>query len=72
MIIDLPVHIENLIIAQAKSKQISVSDLIGNWAKQEQYQSNPMIEAVMSLPKSDSFDDYDMVALQRQWRDEWR
>lgn len=71
MIIDLPPHIEQVIIAKAQAEHISVADLITKWAKQET-DVNPMIEAVMKLEPSAEMKKIDAVALQREWRNEWR
>lgn len=71
MLIHLPPHIEQLIIHQAQKEQLSVSELVANWAIQAQKESNPMIDAVMRLEPSESFKTVDAVALQRAWRDEW-
>ncbi|WLF84014.1 hypothetical protein [Moraxella sp. ZY210820] len=49
MIIDLPPHIEQVIIAKAQAEQISVEDLITKWAKQET-EVNPMIARALANP----------------------
>lgn len=69
MIIDLPPHIEQVIIRQAKAQGISVSELIAN--KFDDKADNPMIARALSLPKTTCFDGVDAIELQREWRDEW-
>lgn len=71
MVIDFPPHIEQAIIQEAQAQGLSVADLIANLFMEKQ-EVNPMIEAVMSLEPSAHFQNVDAVALQREWRDEWR
>lgn len=70
MLIELPPHIEQIIISQAQIQGVSVAELISQ--KFETPTQNPMIEAVMALEPSDNFKNIDAVALQRELRDEWR
>lgn len=70
MLIDLPPHIEQIIISQAQIQGISVAEFIIQKVANET--PNPMIEAVMALEPSQSFKEVDAVALQRELRDEWR
>lgn len=69
--LDLPAHIEQVIINQAKNQGISVADLIAEKFRQPEMPENPMIAAVMALEPSSHFQNADAVALQREWRDEW-
>lgn len=70
MLIDLPPHIEQIIISQAQIQGISVAEFIIQKVVDEK--PNSMIEAVMALEPSQSFKEVDAVALQREWRNEWR
>lgn len=69
MIIDVPPHIEQMIIAKAQSQNLSVADLITQWAKDDDVL---LTDFFASLPKIDVFDGIDPVAYQRALRDEWR
>lgn len=72
MIIDIPPHVEQVLIAKAESQKITVGELITRWATVEQKMVNPMVARALALPKSTSFDGIDAVELQREWRNEWR
>ncbi|MDO4700922.1 MAG: hypothetical protein Q4A69_09625 [Moraxella sp.] len=69
MIIDIPPHIEQMIIAKAQSQNLSVADLITQWATDDDVL---LTDFFASLPKIDVFDEIDPVAYQRALRDEWR
>lgn len=68
--LDLPPHVEQVIISQAQAKGISVADLIVQTFSQPEMQ-NPMIAAVMAFEPSANFKNVDAVALQKEWRNEW-
>ncbi|MDO4450655.1 MAG: hypothetical protein Q4B79_06845 [Moraxella sp.] len=53
MLIELPPHIEQLVIAQAQSEQLSVVELIEKWASENQKTPKPNWATVYikSLPK---------------------
>lgn len=70
MLIDLPPHIEQIIIERANYQGISVAEFIIQKVIDET--PNSMIEAVMALEPSNNFKTVDAVALQRELRDEWR
>lgn len=70
MLIDLPPHIEQIIISQAQTQGVSVAELISQ--KFETTPQNPMIARALALPKTNCFEGVDAVELQREWRDEWR
>lgn len=71
MLIELPPHIEELIIAQAKSEQLSVVELIGKWASQNKQDDVLLTDFFKQQPPIDAFKTIDPVAYQRAMRDEW-
>ncbi|QMT30731.1 MULTISPECIES: hypothetical protein [Alysiella] len=68
MVIDLPPHIEQMVLNQALARNISVSALIEQWAKQDDML---LIDFFKQNPPIDAFADIDPVAYQRAVRDEW-
>lgn len=69
MMIDLPPHIEKIVINQALAKNITVSALIEQWAKQANVS---LLDFFRQHAQTDVFTDIeDPVAYQRALRDEW-
>lgn len=71
MLIELPPHIEELIITQAKTEQLSVVELIGKWANQNKKDDVLLTDFFKQQPPIDAFKTIDPVAYQRAMRDEW-
>lgn len=77
MVIDFPPYVEQVLIQQAQAQGVSVADLVmqkfGLTRIENQVVSeevNPMIARALANPNPAVLGDG--VALQREWRDEWR
>lgn len=75
MVIDLPPYVEQVLIQQAQAQGVSVADLVMQQfgltrAEPQQEEVNPMIARALANPNPAVLGDG--VALQREWRDEWR
>lgn len=75
MVIDLPPYVEQVLIQQAQAQGVSVADLVMQKfgltrAEPQQEEVNPMIARALANPNPAVLGDG--VALQREWRDEWR
>lgn len=75
MVIDLPPYVEQVLIQQAQAQGVSVADLVMQKfgltrAEPQQEEVNPMIARALANPNPEVLGDG--VALQREWRDEWR
>lgn len=71
MLIELPPHIEQMVIAQAQSEQLSVAQLIEKWAIQDKKDDVLLTDFFKKQPPIDAFNSIDPVAYQRAMRDEW-
>lgn len=71
MLIELPPHIERMVIAKAKSEQLSVAELIEKWVSQDKKDDVLLTDFFKKQPPIDAFKGIDPVAYQRAMRDEW-
>lgn len=70
-----PPYVEQVLIQQAQAQGVSVADLVMQKfgltrAEPQQEEVNPMIARALANPNPAVLGDG--VALQREWRDEWR
>ncbi|WP_066801794.1 hypothetical protein [Moraxella oblonga] len=71
MLIELPPHIEQLVIAKAQSEQLSVIELIEKWASENKKDDVLLTDFFKKQPPIEAFNGIDPVAYQRAMRDEW-
>lgn len=67
--LDIPPHIEQVIIAKAEQQGISVQDFIVNLVMQETTPINPMIARAMANTNPSILGDG--LTIQRELRNEW-